>query len=652
MPQYDSAAQIDTPSSSLHTRTWRRSGSVEIGPQQPLAGHDVRHRNHDPDAARLDGGEDRRSFERVVHEDATWSPAWPGGAVAHLTGARSRRDDSRERRVRHGHRPPNHARACSAPVKAAPLSPGGNTRRNDLPTPEVAMPARWRIHPILEFNRLRGHRGRNLSPKISPIREAKGAEMVKHPLAPQAWYVFARRTRVRAPRRTCQYVEHPGRVQRGENSHIRVRSRESVKIFGLGLPCHEIFVWTVAFPRGMLVPCHSPRSAAHCGTRRLVARIASILSQERFRQPVRPGPAGLRGVLVRRRARPPSACRLHEGARRLGREGCGHRPSAAEGSAVERRPRLLNTDVPEPEGVPAHPARIRGLGIAAVADAAHRALWNTLIAREHPHGMTTFAGCQVRYLVGSAHGWLGAAGFAAAALRAAARDRWIGWDDAGRRGHLQRVVCLSRFLIRPSVRCRTWPATCSGASCAACRATSRNATAFARISLRASPTRDMTEPACARPTSCASAGPPGAVARTGRKRRAQTVKTVFVYELERSWRTKLGVARVEHAPSLEPGEGLNAQDWAHNEFGGAPLGDRRLSARLVKSAGLLAAYPGQKINAAPDADNTAVNAFYRLIEAPAESEITPGNISRRTVSAASSACAASARSWRSRTART
>ena len=39
---------------------------------------------------------------------------------------------------------------------------------------------------------------------------------------------FARRTRVRARRRTRQYVEHPGRVQRGETSQIRVRSRESV----------------------------------------------------------------------------------------------------------------------------------------------------------------------------------------------------------------------------------------------------------------------------------------------------------------------------------------------------------------------------------------------------------------------------------------
>ena len=51
-----------------------------------------------------------------------------------------------------------------------------------------------------------------------------------------------------------------------------------------------------------------------------------------IRQPVRPGPADLRGVLVRRRARAPSACRVHEGARRLGRKSSGYRPSAAEGS--------------------------------------------------------------------------------------------------------------------------------------------------------------------------------------------------------------------------------------------------------------------------------------------------------------------------------
>ena len=63
------------------------------------------------------------------------------------------------------------------------------------------------------------------------------------------------------------------------------------------------------------------------------------------------------------------------------------------------------------------------------------------------------AGCQIRYPVGSAHGWLGAAGFSAAALRVSARDRWMAWSEEQRREHPNRVVCLSRFLIRPSVRC-------------------------------------------------------------------------------------------------------------------------------------------------------------------------------------------------------
>ena len=31
----------------------------------------------------------------------------------------------------------------------------------------------------------------------------------------------------------------------------------------------------------------------------------------------------------------------------------------------------------------------------------------------------------------------------------------VGWSDAGRRACLHRVVCLSRFLVRPGVECRT-----------------------------------------------------------------------------------------------------------------------------------------------------------------------------------------------------
>ena len=97
---------------------------------------------------------------------------------------------------------------------------------------------------------------------------------------------------------------------------------------------------------------------------------------------------------------------------------------------------------------------MRALSVVVVENAAQRELWHRLMATEHPRGAGPLVGCQVRYLVGSAHGWLGAAGFAASALQLAARDRWIGWNAAQRRAHLHRVVGLSRLLIRPGVACR------------------------------------------------------------------------------------------------------------------------------------------------------------------------------------------------------
>ena len=299
---------------------------------------------------------------------------------------------------------------------------------------------------------------------------------------------------------------------------------------------------------------------------------------------------------------------------------------APAATPVDNRPRLLGAGVPEPEGVPARLAGIDGLEFRLVEDAGDRAVWNTLVATEHPHGMATFAGCQLRYLVGSDRGWLGAAGFSAAALRVSARDRWIGWDDGMRRDNLHRVVCLNRFLIRPSVRC---PHLASHALGRILRRLPRDFRARYghRPFLVESFADEGYDGTCLRAANFLCVGRTGGRGRQDRRhRRGRTVKTVFMHAMERSWRRKLGVAPVDHAPSLQPGEGLNAAQWAQNEFGGAPLGDKRLSARLVKSAGLLAAHPGRKINAGSDADSTAINAFYRMIEMPVESEVTAANI--------------------------
>ena len=105
--------------------------------------------------------------------------------------------------------------------------------------------------------------------------------------------------------------------------------------------------------------------------------------------------------------------------------------------------------------VPARVDQVRGLHLYLLSgyeDPLH-SLWNDLMIKQHPCADAPLVGSQLRYLIGSEHGWLGAMGFASAAFVLSARDVWIGWSSAARLHHLHQVVGLARFLIRKEVRC-------------------------------------------------------------------------------------------------------------------------------------------------------------------------------------------------------
>jgi len=69
-------------------------------------------------------------------------------------------------------------------------------------------------------------------------------------------------------------------------------------------------------------------------------------------------------------------------------------------------------------------------------------------------------------------------------------------------------------------------------------------------------------------------------------------------------------------------EGLEGESWAQQEFGGAPLGDRRLSERLVQSARTLATMPGQAFSGVARGDWAAVKGYYRLIDQPDDAQVS------------------------------
>ena len=86
---------------------------------------------------------------------------------------------------------------------------------------------------------------------------------------------------------------------------------------------------------------------------------------------------------------------------------------------------------------------------------------------------------------------------------------------------------------------------------------------------------------------------------------------------------------------LQISEGLDGDEWAANEFGGANLGDKRLNDRLSDFARTLGAMPGRAFCGAAQGDKAAIKAYYRLIERPDDSQITMEAIlaphQRRTV---------------------
>ena len=287
---------------------------------------------------------------------------------------------------------------------------------------------------------------------------------------------------------------------------------------------------------------------------------------------------------------------------------------------------MLSHPVAAAHDVPGEVAEVRDLVLVRVETDAQRLVWNTLMDHEHPRGAGLFVGHQLRYLVDSAHGWLGAVGFAASARRLTARDTWMGWDDERRCAHLHRVVGLCRFLIRPHVACRNLASHVLG------RATRAVGEDFERLYgyrpwlLETFVDERVHTGASLRAANWVRVGESAGRGRNDRTHAApETRKAVYVYELDPAWRERLALPAPGRAP-LVPGEGLDAGSWAANEFGGAPVGDARLSARLVQSAHHMALSPMRAITGATNGARAVVKGHYRLIDQPADSEVTVENI--------------------------
>jgi len=293
----------------------------------------------------------------------------------------------------------------------------------------------------------------------------------------------------------------------------------------------------------------------------------------------------------------------------------------------KRSPRRLDQALPELTNIPNEVNQLLNLILVLVETEGQMRLWNEMMENDHPRGAGLLVGRQIRYLVQSDHGVLGGFAFSAAALHLRDRDRWIGWTLESRRDNLHSVVNMNRFLIRPDVHCKNLASHLMGKVVRQLPEDFEIRYGYRPLLLESFVDTQHYTGTCYQASNWLMIGKT-----QGRGRQDQlmlspeTIKDIYVYPLEKDFRQILGLSEQSGLGPIDVSHSYEGKNWAEMEFGGAELGDARLSKRLIDIAANKAEKPGVAYASAVDGDWAKTKGYYRMIDAADESAITLDNI--------------------------
>lgn len=249
----------------------------------------------------------------------------------------------------------------------------------------------------------------------------------------------------------------------------------------------------------------------------------------------------------------------------------------------KRERKLCRSDRPLPAltKVPSKAGQVKGLHLHPIED--HKdplhQVWNDLIIDEHPCGAAPLVGGQVRYLVGSDHGWLGAIGFGPPAFVLGARDEWIGWSTAARVSNLNQVVGLSRFLIRTEVRCANLASMVLGLAVKTLPAEWKSRYGIEPVLLETFTDREVFTGRCFAAANWRRIGASTGRGRLGESVPTKSIKDIWVYPLSGQARSQLQKQILPLVVPRSITECAGQEEWTGLEMSGLALGDERLNRR-------------------------------------------------------------------------
>jgi hypothetical protein len=325
----------------------------------------------------------------------------------------------------------------------------------------------------------------------------------------------------------------------------------------------------------------------------------------------------------------PRIAGVHVALRLLESRGFWKLPKLKQGARARQQFRRLNVEVAAPEGVPPKVEHVNGLRLVEVSTGEDQLFrtWNELILTEHPLKDCRLVGRQLRYLIGSDHGWLGAVGFGSCALYLRARDEWIEWDSSTRKRFQDRVINMTRFLIRPQVNCQNLASRVL--SLCAERVVSDFAAryGFEPWLLESFVDTEQHLGTSYQAANWLAIGTTAGLGRNARGNRpSKTPKAVYVYELTRDWRSRMGLPPLsEKIKPVNVEEAFHNGNWVEAEFGKVDLGHEDRNQRLVRIVTAKAQQPSAPYTECFAGNRHELKAYYRFIDSEAE-EVNPKSI--------------------------
>lgn len=213
-------------------------------------------------------------------------------------------------------------------------------------------------------------------------------------------------------------------------------------------------------------------------------------------------------------------------------------------------------------------------------------LWRQVMAH-HYLGAGRLCGAQLRYLIESPRGCLGALAFSAAALKVRPRDQVIGWTEQVRRHQLGRVVNNSRFIILPWVDVPNLASHVLALVAARLSEDWQQRYGIEPLLLETFVDSERFAGVCYKAAGWQCVGQTAGRGRQDRAhKKSASIKSIWLKPLHPRWQELLQSAPERPylaplRPPWAPEPKAPPADWAEQEMGEAILGDRRLNRRLI-----------------------------------------------------------------------